>query len=141
MYTLPASKIRRFPAKQEYLCEAIGEWGIIKDKLELVADVLCHPNRINRNYPKFDTQGEAEEYAFELVNQLLQKIENRKDVVNQSIFEERYGLKWIEEDQVQEDREEQTLVVLEDGQRSTDREDHDKQTSSNGVPNIAENSL
>ncbi|KAI8387299.1 hypothetical protein BD560DRAFT_362804 [Blakeslea trispora] len=96
-YELPASKNKRFPENQRYLCEAIGKWNKMKDELEMAASVMVCNNRLDRGYPHYKTQGDAEQYALDLIQSLLDIIESKKDTLTRREFEERYGLNWKEE--------------------------------------------
>lgn len=104
---IPASKEHRFPYEICYICEAIGDWSLKLDKLALAANIMVNPSRLERKYPDLETAGDLEHYAIVVINQLLHMLSDRESFVNQEIFEELYGLQWVDsEEEVKTGREE-----------------------------------
>ncbi|KAI7901674.1 uncharacterized protein BX663DRAFT_513646 [Cokeromyces recurvatus] len=97
-YILPASRNKRFPSDMIYICEAVGDWSLKLDNLALAANIMVHTNRLDRKYPNFQEPGQVEYYALKLINELLSTIASQKNLCNQFIFEDKYGLQWDEED-------------------------------------------
>jgi hypothetical protein len=115
-HNLPASKDSRFPSDSSYICEAIGDWSLRLDKLALAANVMVNTNRLERKYRDFDTAGDVELYAIVSINQLLQMIHDHVSFINRDVFEQRYGLQWLEN--------EEGMMQAEDEQEELNKEEH-----------------
>jgi hypothetical protein len=147
-HNIPASKDNRFPDEICYICEAIGEWGVRLDKLALAANIMVNPNRLERKYPDFDTAGVLEHYAIVSINQLLHMVHENVSFVNQEVFEERYGLKWLDsEEMVQNGDEEGSEEVdkkqdghADEGQALNNSGDTDDKTNKNDTGSNITNS-
>ncbi|KAG1150489.1 hypothetical protein G6F37_001351 [Rhizopus arrhizus] len=96
---LPATANQRFPATESWLCEGLGEWSMKYDLLSLALNVALHPHRLERKYPEYETAGEVEYYCLMVINDLLHLLASPEEaqVVQRSVFEQKYGLRWAEE--------------------------------------------
>lgn len=94
MCTPPADKTNRCSETDIYLCEAIGNWKIEMDLLQLGVCSFLYPKRCHRDYPLFQTQGEAEVYALKQIDMVAENA--RKYRIQQSEFESFFNLKWRE---------------------------------------------
>lgn len=102
---LPAQESQRFPSHEAYICEAIGEWGLKLDRLELTSSIMVNTNRLERRYPRVDTVGELEYQGLKMIHELMQMVADRVDFVSRQQFEARYDLNWQE---TEEEEHEQT---------------------------------
>ncbi|KAK4511554.1 uncharacterized protein ATC70_012769 [Mucor velutinosus] len=94
---LPAKESQRFPAHEVYICEAIGDWGLMLDRLALMSSIMVNTNRLERRYPHVDTAGGLEEQGMVMIHKLMRMIVERVDFVNRQQFEARYDLNWQQE--------------------------------------------
>lgn len=91
----PLERNTRFSESEAYVCEGIGDWNFFLDKLLLAQSILNKERKINEE-SIFRSIGEAEMYALDQINQLLQKLSCIEILVTQERFESMYGLEWIE---------------------------------------------
>lgn len=94
---LPASKYKRFPENDAYLCEGIGNLTERLDRLNLAVNVLVNPQRLERKYTEYKTVGEVEMYVLKSINQLLCELDqNTEMTITREAFESRNRLTWID---------------------------------------------
>ncbi|KAI9252449.1 hypothetical protein BY458DRAFT_358222 [Sporodiniella umbellata] len=94
----PVDCDRRFPDGETWVCEGFGEWNTKYDMLCLALHVALYPNRLDRSYPHYKTQGETECYCIALINDLLCILASQEpgQMIKRFIFEQRFGLQWHE---------------------------------------------
>ncbi|KAI9310938.1 hypothetical protein BX666DRAFT_2032430 [Dichotomocladium elegans] len=91
----PVARNSRFPRDKIYICEGIGHWGYIIDRLKLNFCILRFPDqRLERHYPDIETIGDAELVALEGIHEILGNIADNHSLIDRQFFEERYRIQW-----------------------------------------------
>lgn len=93
-YPCPANESLRFPEKEAYICEAVGDWSSIFCKLQLLLGILKDHSKLYEYYPGVHSVGEVETTIVDLTHDILQNIEIFKDIFTRNSFEARYSLAW-----------------------------------------------
>ncbi|KAI8099176.1 uncharacterized protein BX664DRAFT_250967, partial [Halteromyces radiatus] len=85
---------QRFPAQTAYICEAIGGWNDLLQRLQLLTSLAIHNNRLLRGYSSITTQGDAEMILLRVIDEIIQAFEAGEGFIDRDAFEERYELVW-----------------------------------------------
>ncbi|KAI8099161.1 uncharacterized protein BX664DRAFT_345260 [Halteromyces radiatus] len=97
---------KRFPAQTVYICEAIGGWNDMFQRLRLLTSIIVHNNRLLRGYSNITTQGVAEMTLLRIIDEIIQAYEAAEGFIDRDAFEERYELEWQDQNNNNDDDDE-----------------------------------
>ncbi|KAI8341321.1 hypothetical protein BC941DRAFT_347068 [Chlamydoabsidia padenii] len=84
----------RFPSDQHFICEGIGDWNDMIQRIQLLTSIITNTNRALRGYQGINTRGEAETALLGGIDDIIQAYESAQSFIDQETFEERYELTW-----------------------------------------------
>lgn len=90
--TPPINETDRFPKFEAFLCCGYGKWKIELDLLQLSINIMMNSNRLLRQYPDYNTDGEVEIYAISKIHHLLELAQ--EEYLQQFSFEHHFDLNW-----------------------------------------------